>query len=263
MKFFCPHCDQHLEADDDTAGMKVECPTCGRTLLIPTGTAQPDTPSAAQPGADPEQAGAPYTLSDRDLALVADTSDSTGLPRSVGREAPPQIRTLVTAQDAALAADSKGRGFEISTEGKFRKVRMKALAKREYGRYRGQGRLTISHEGIRIEGRHVKSMGARWGIGILIMIASGILTGGAIILGIIPVYLLMEYAILTRKNITIPWTSLQKYAFDIRHGLVGILFEGPDWTSPAIIRTTDLAQIARALRAVAKEKDATPEVRCG
>jgi len=255
-----------LEADDDTTGMGVECPTCQQNLLIPFAAAEPAVLLGGQrPVEEPEQVDGPYTLSDRDLVRAGDAVSPTDMTPSTRPNRPPPVPTPATDQEATPVTDSRGSNFEVSTEGKFRKVRMKALAKREYGRYRGQGRLTISHKGIRIEGRHVKSMGARWGIGILIMIGSGILTGGAIILGIIPVYLLVEYAILTRENITVPWARLHKYAFDARHSLVGILFDGPDWTSPAIFRTSasDLAQIAAALRGAAREKDATPDIRFG
>jgi len=58
----------------------------------------------------------------------------------------------------------------VTTEGKFRKVRVKALGRKEYGRYRGKGKLIINDEGITIEGRHVRSIGARLGIAALLMI---------------------------------------------------------------------------------------------
>jgi hypothetical protein len=145
----------------------------------------------------------------------------------------------------------------VTTEGKFRKVRVKALGMKQYGRYRGQGKLTIDDEGIKIEGRHVKSIGARWGIGILLVIASAIVTMGAVVLGFIPVYLLVEYAILNRENLSIPWAKVRKYAFVPKQKLVALDFEGPEWTSPAVMRTEDLARIAQALREKAPEKDAT------
>jgi len=145
----------------------------------------------------------------------------------------------------------------VTTEGKFRKVRVKALGMKEYGRYRGQGKLTIDDEGIKIEGRHVKSIGARWGIGILLVIASAIVTRGAVVLGFIPVYLLVEYAILNRENLSIPWAKVRKYAFDPKQQLVAVDFEGPDWTSPSVMRTPDLARVAQTLRERAPEKDAT------
>ena len=154
----------------------------------------------------------------------------------------------------------KGRDMNITTEGTFRKVRLKAMAMKEYGRYRGQGKLTIDDEGIKVEGRHVKSIGTRWGIGILLAIASAIVTMGAVILGFIPVYLLVEYVILNRENLSIPWGKVRKFAFDPKQQLVALDFEGPEWTSPVVLRTTDLAAIARALREKAPAKDMTAAV---
>ncbi len=106
----------------------------------------------------------------------------------------------------------------------------------------------MNDDGITIEGRHVKSMGVRWGIGFLIMLASGILSRGAIVLGIIPVYLLVEYVILKRENITIPWEKLRAYAVNPKKKLIGLDFEGSGGTSPAIIQTEQFQDIAAKLR---------------
>jgi len=148
--------------------------------------------------------------------------------------------------------------MNVQADGKFRKVRIKALVKK-YGMYRGQGKITLGDDGITIEGRHVKSMGARWGIGILIIITSVILTGGAIVLGIIPVYLLVEYAILTRENVSIPWEKLRNYAVDPKKMLIGLEFDGPDWTSPAVLRTEQFQNVIAELRSREHAKDATPD----
>lgn len=34
-KFACPHCGQHLSAELDWVGMEIECPACGKTLIVP------------------------------------------------------------------------------------------------------------------------------------------------------------------------------------------------------------------------------------
>ena len=39
MKCSCPHCGQHLEAEEDMAGMTVACPVCAKELTIPGNTA--------------------------------------------------------------------------------------------------------------------------------------------------------------------------------------------------------------------------------
>jgi hypothetical protein len=146
-----------------------------------------------------------------------------------------------------------------TTEGKFRKARISALGAKQYGMYRGQGRLTVDAEGIKIEGRHVKSLNARWGIGLALVIGSLILTAGKLILGIIPVYFLLEYAILDRENISIPWSGVRKYAFD-KHKQIALEFDGPPWTSPSVMRAADLTDLAPLFRQFAPEKDATPSV---
>lgn len=58
MKFACPHCQQPLEADDSFAGASVDCPACGKPLVIgaeqPTGTPPSAAPSEPQPESVPE-----------------------------------------------------------------------------------------------------------------------------------------------------------------------------------------------------------------
>lgn len=39
--FTCPHCEQHLEAEPDMAGMELDCPTCGQKIIVP----QPPRPA--------------------------------------------------------------------------------------------------------------------------------------------------------------------------------------------------------------------------
>lgn len=47
--FTCPHCGQELEADADAAGSEINCPTCGKPLVIPQPTQS--TPGRAALGA--------------------------------------------------------------------------------------------------------------------------------------------------------------------------------------------------------------------
>jgi len=35
MKFSCPHCDQHIDAPDESAGQQVNCPTCAKPVCLP------------------------------------------------------------------------------------------------------------------------------------------------------------------------------------------------------------------------------------
>lgn len=35
LKFACPHCEQHIKCEDDLAGQNINCPACGREVLVP------------------------------------------------------------------------------------------------------------------------------------------------------------------------------------------------------------------------------------
>ncbi len=50
MKFICPYCSQHLEGEENLAGVSVECPSCGKTFVATS----PDTGNAPE-GAPREQ----------------------------------------------------------------------------------------------------------------------------------------------------------------------------------------------------------------
>ena len=49
MKFSCPHCQQHLEADDDMLGVEVACPTCGQPFAIAAEEPPPPPPPKPEP----------------------------------------------------------------------------------------------------------------------------------------------------------------------------------------------------------------------
>ena len=35
IKFACPHCEQHIKCDDTLGGQKINCPACGREVVVP------------------------------------------------------------------------------------------------------------------------------------------------------------------------------------------------------------------------------------
>jgi len=37
LKFACPRCGQHIEADADMVGMEFSCPSCGLAGVVPGG----------------------------------------------------------------------------------------------------------------------------------------------------------------------------------------------------------------------------------
>ena len=151
--------------------------------------------------------------------------------------------------------------MEFSIICQFQKKRIKALGLKDFGRYRGRGKLILNDNGISIEGRHVLSLGSRWGIGILIAIASVALTYGYAMLGFVPIYLLVEFAILKRENIIITWDNIRKYAFDLKRHLLAVDFVGPDLTSPLVACFySGFNKVANTMREIIPNKDATPEI---
>ncbi len=41
LKFNCPHCDQHLEIEDELVGMQLDCPGCKRSFTVPSPAVNP------------------------------------------------------------------------------------------------------------------------------------------------------------------------------------------------------------------------------
>lgn len=152
----------------------------------------------------------------------------------------------------------------ITVSGRFRKVAVRPIMSR--GRYRGQGMVQIDGQGIKLFGRHVFSLGARWGIAVAIffgfLFTTMALTGGAAFFapGIIPLYFLMEYGILKRENISIPFTALRGFAADPQRKLIAVEFEGSPLCTPAVLKTENWRDALRALRENAPQLDRKPIV---
>ena len=51
LKFSCPHCDQHILCDAQSAGHEIQCPSCQQVLQIPA-TAGKNDPAPAEPPPD-------------------------------------------------------------------------------------------------------------------------------------------------------------------------------------------------------------------
>jgi DNA-directed RNA polymerase subunit RPC12/RpoP len=51
MKFECPHCQQHIQADDGYAGMQINCPACNGGLVVPGVARAPEPPAPPPPAA--------------------------------------------------------------------------------------------------------------------------------------------------------------------------------------------------------------------
>lgn len=71
MKFSCPHCSQHMEADAAWAGQKMACPTCGQEFAVPSTAVAETTPVPPPPPTAKETlANAPAIPSARRRWLV-------------------------------------------------------------------------------------------------------------------------------------------------------------------------------------------------
>jgi hypothetical protein len=138
--------------------------------------------------------------------------------------------------------------------GKFRKVRMKPF--KAYGNYRGEGRIEFTGDGLRICGRHVMSMGARWGIGLALFFGLLVLTMGTFAPGVIPLYLILEYVWLKREDTTVPFCNVIGYASDPKRSLVGIDFHGPEWCRPVVLKSERWQELAAMLRQKMPDRDA-------
>lgn len=58
MKFTCPNCQQHLEADDEYGGSTIACPMCGQEIVLPATPSSPVSPPQ-QPAVSTPRLSAP------------------------------------------------------------------------------------------------------------------------------------------------------------------------------------------------------------
>jgi hypothetical protein len=140
--------------------------------------------------------------------------------------------------------------------GKFRKVKIRPIS--GYSQYRGQGSIQFDDAGILITGRHVLSMGARWGIAIAIVVGSLLVSSGSLAPGIIPLYFLMEYGWLKREETRVNLADLIMFAADPARGLIAIEFSGPNWRSPVVLNTPLWREAYKRLRVMKPSADAFP-----
>ena len=181
-----------------------------------------------------------------------------GIPLERERVMVSQVTPIVAAGEPGVSPAG------VVASGKFRKVAVRPITVK--GRYRGKGIMQIDEQGIKIFGRHVFSLGARWGIALGIFFGSLIITmamtGGAgyFAPGLIPLYFLMEYGILKRENISIPYSALKGYAADPRGNLIAVTFEGSTLCTPAVLRTENWREVLRTLREKVPQLDANPGI---
>jgi hypothetical protein len=136
--------------------------------------------------------------------------------------------------------------MEIIGEGKFVKKRLKPIM--AYGQFRGPGRIVLSDGGIRIQGKHVYSLGARWGFGLLVWFGVAIVSAGTLIPGILLIYPIVEYWWLKKETLDLPYSSVKAVVTDEGKQLVAFDFEGSRWCTPAVLRSPDWRTLAEGMR---------------
>jgi hypothetical protein len=139
--------------------------------------------------------------------------------------------------------------------GKFRKVKIKPL--NGYGNYRGEGKIEFTDDGFRICGRHVFSLGARWGLGLAIFFGLLIVTSGLFAPGFIPLYLILEYVWLKREDTMVPFSDVINYVSDPKQTLIAIDFHGPQWCRPIVLKTEKWQEALAILRQKIPNQDAS------
>ena len=58
MTFECPHCKQHISADDNSAGQSGECPSCRQSIIVPRLPVRQQPPPPPPPLPPPNQGDA-------------------------------------------------------------------------------------------------------------------------------------------------------------------------------------------------------------
>jgi len=107
IKFRCPHCRQFLGISTTKAGTLVDCPACGRSVLVPDhGGAANGAKQAARSGDHPDLVNALHELSSLD-STDADDSAPLILPDLVEPELTSALRELAAVAPVALRSAVK------------------------------------------------------------------------------------------------------------------------------------------------------------
>ena len=136
--------------------------------------------------------------------------------------------------------------MNLVAEGRFAKKRVKPL--KQYGQYRGAGRLEVNDAGLQIVGKHVYSLGARWGFGLALFFALLIVTAGTFAPGILLIYPIVEYWWLKKESLVVPFSAITGLATDDSKQLVAVTFEGHPHCSPVVLKTPNWQSIADTIR---------------
>ena len=138
----------------------------------------------------------------------------------------------------------------------FSASRIKTLPSKKAGRYRLAGTITINDNGIKVEGRHLKPVGVRWAIGLVLFIPGFFLGFG---IGGMGAWWIVNSFILTKEDVFIPWDDLLKYASKktwIGTTIIGLEFNGPQETSPCVFSASNSSEILKILQEKSPNKEA-------
>lgn len=118
---------------------------------------------------------------------------------------------------------------------------------RKHGQYRGDGSLEVTASGIKIVGKHVYSLGQRWGFGLVLAVGVTVLTLGTLGPAIPLVYLVVEYLWLAKSDQLVTFDRVKAYNAIPEKQLIAIEFVGTPWETPVVLRTPDWQAIYDAL----------------
>lgn len=129
--------------------------------------------------------------------------------------------------------------------GKF--VKVLVAGTRKAGQYRGEGNLQVTAAGLKITGHHVYTLGQRWLFGTGLAIGTYVVTLGRFRLGILLVYLVVEYAWLKKGHQTIAFDRIEAFKSVAKKKLIAIQFTGTEWESPLVLKSDQWRLVYDAL----------------
>jgi len=166
-----------------------------------------------------------------------------------------------------------------------------------YGRYRGKGKIQFFDDCLRISGRHVMSLGKRFGFGLalcaaaapviivacsaFVLIVAGIFINLAndipqfstfnnfimeiiiispllsVVAGILGVISIMEHVWLTKEDTIVPYGNVTRYLVCPHKRQVGIDFQGAKWSAPVVLQSNQWSQIQVILQERVPDRDSS------
>jgi len=137
--------------------------------------------------------------------------------------------------------------MNVVAEGRFKKRLVPSI--KQYGRYRGAGRLEVLDASLRVVGRHVYSLGTRLWVGAAFAVGLPLLSDGRFAIGWLLIYPLVEYWWLQRGTLDIPFSMIAAVGTEEDETIVAVCFAGHPGCSPIVLESPDWKPFAEALKA--------------